>query len=267
MLDELSQAAARQRANHSCAACLRLQAPAVRTRRGQQPGHRAPAGRAPRRAARRPARRASSTTWRATSAPTRSACCRPRRPMPSSPTRQHLIALTQARRAAAPGAAAAPQPHAGRHRARIVRMRRALLAAAAASSPSCRRWKPTCCTCCRAGSTPASCRCSGSTGTRPRKLLEQIIRHEAVHADRRLGRPAPPPAARPALLRLLPPAAARRAADLRRGGAAARDAGAIAPLIDKASTPLPPSAVQASPRSTRSATASRACATCRSATS
>ena len=41
--------------------------------------------------------------------------------------------------------------------------------------------------------------------------------------DRRLGRPAPPPATRPALLRLLPPAVARRAADLRRGGAAARD--------------------------------------------
>ena len=52
----------------------------------------------------------------------------------------------------------------------------------------------------------------------PAQLLEKLILHEAVHADGRLGRPAPPVAARPPLLRILPPPAARRAADLRGSG-------------------------------------------------
>ena len=50
----------------------------------------------------------------------------------------------------------------------IVAMRRAAARARGARSPSCRRWRPTSCTCCRAGSTPAFCSCSGSTGTRRR---------------------------------------------------------------------------------------------------
>jgi malonyl-CoA decarboxylase len=41
--------------------------------------------------------------------------------------------------------------------------------------------EPTCCTCCRAGSTPASCRCGKVDWNSPAQLLEQIIRHEAVH--------------------------------------------------------------------------------------
>ena len=89
------------------------------------------------------------------------------------------------------------------------------------------------------GSTPASCSCSASTGTRPRKLLEQIIQHEAVHQidgwddlRRRLQ-----PDRR--CFAFFHPQLPRRAADLRRGGAAAaRCRSAIAPLIDKASTPL-----------------------------
>ena len=116
------------------------------------------------------------------------------------------------------------------------------------------------------GSTRASCRCSGSTGTRRRKLLEQIIRHEAVHAidgwddlrrrlqpDRRCFAFFHPQLPDEPLIfvevALLPEMPA-----------------AIAPLIDKRSTPLPPDRSR-SPRSIRSATASPACAASRSATS
>ena len=57
----------------------------------------------------------------------------------------------------------------------------------------------------------------------PAMILEKIIRYEAVHEIRELGRPAPPHrSARPALLRVLPSGAGRRAADLRRGRADAR---------------------------------------------
>ena len=101
----------------------------------------------------------------------------------------------------------------------------------------------------------------------PAQLLEQIIRHEAVHADRRLGRPAPAPAARPPLLRVLPSAAAGRAADLRRGGAAARDAGGDRAADRQDGDAAAARARSRSPRSIRSATASPACAACRSATS
>ena len=55
-------------------------------------------------------------------------------------------------------------------------------------------------------------------------ILEKIIRYEAVHRIRELGRSAPPHrSAGPALLRLLPSGADRRAADLRRGRADPRD--------------------------------------------
>jgi malonyl-CoA decarboxylase len=74
----------------------------------------------------------------------------------------------------------------------------------------------------------------------PAQLLEQIIHHEAVHRDRRLGRPAPAPAARPPLLRVLPPAAARRAADLRRGGAAAARCRRDRAADRQGVAPLPP---------------------------
>jgi malonyl-CoA decarboxylase len=72
----------------------------------------------------------------------------------------------------------------------------------------------------------------------PAQLLEQNHPPRGGARDRRLGRSAPSPAARPPLLCLLPPAAARRAVDLRRGGVGRQMAGAIAPLIDKKSHPL-----------------------------
>ena len=60
----------------------------------------------------------------------------------------------------------------------------------------------------------------------PAMILEKIIRYEAVHEIRELGRPAPPHrSARPPLLCVLPSGAARRAADLRRGRADPRNAG------------------------------------------
>ena len=59
--------------------------------------------------------------------------------------------------------------------------------------------------------------------TTPANILEKIIRYEAVHAIRELGRPAQSPrAGGSSLLRLLPSAARRRAADLRRSGSYAR---------------------------------------------
>ena len=96
------------------------------------------------------------------------------------PNAANLLRLTQRRRAAAPGAAATHQPRARRHREH--RCDAAFAARAAGEdSPNCRRSKPTCCTCCRAGSTPASCRLQRVDWNSPAQLLEQIIHHEAVH--------------------------------------------------------------------------------------
>ena len=104
--------------------------------------------------------------------------------------------------------------------------------------------------------------------TTPANILEKIIRYEAVHAIRQLGRPAQPARAdRPALLRLLPPAARRRAADLRRGGA---DRGHPGPRR-AAARPRPHAdrrrARRAPRSSTRSPTPSRASPASPSATS
>ena len=85
--------------------------------------------------------------------------------------------------------------------------------------------------------------------------------------DRRLGRPAPPPATRPPLLRLLPPAIARRAADLRRGGAAARDGRRDRAADRQALARRCRPSSSRWPCSIRSAIASRGCAACRWATS
>ena len=60
-------------------------------------------------------------------------------------------------------------------------MRRALLAAAAEAARAAGASRPTSCTCCRAGSTPASCELQRVDWNSPAQLLEQIIRHEAVH--------------------------------------------------------------------------------------
>ncbi len=51
----------------------------------------------------------------------------------------------------------------------------------------------------------------------PASLIEKLIKYEAVHDIKGLGRREEPARQRPALLRLLPPAAARSAADLRGG--------------------------------------------------
>ena len=70
-------------------------------------------------------------------------------------------------RAAAPGVDAPDQSSRRRHR-RAGAHAACAAVAAARRSRSCARWNPTCCICCRAGSTPASCNCAGSTGTRRR---------------------------------------------------------------------------------------------------
>ena len=112
------------------------------------------------------------------------------------------------------------------------------------------------------------------SGPAPDRLVDAGRHPRADHPlrggarDPGLGRPAPPGAAqRPALLRLLPSLAGRRAADLRRGGADPGD-----PRLDPG--PARRGAGGAAgrrrrrrPCSTRSATASPACAASRSATS
>ncbi len=84
------------------------------------------------------------------------------------PSAPNLLRLTQVSRATAARAAAAHQPCARRH---VEHRRDAPRAArsASAGSPNCWHSRPTCCTCCRAGSTPASCELrNASTGTRRR---------------------------------------------------------------------------------------------------
>ena len=111
-------------------------------------------------------------------------------------------------------------------------------------------------------------------GAAPHRLVDAGRHPRADHPlrgrarDPGLGRPASPRTTlRPPLLRLLPPVAGRRAADLRRGGADPRD-----PELDPdaACGGARRAACDRSRRrrsSTRSATASRACAVSRSAIS
>ena len=97
------------------------------------------------------------------------------------PSADNLIALQAGGRAAAPGVAAPDQSRRRAAPPRSCACARALLVAAGGAAASCARSRPTCCTCCRAGSTPASCRLRRVDWNSPAQLLEQIIRHEAVH--------------------------------------------------------------------------------------
>ena len=129
-----------------------------------------------------------------------------------------------ARRAAAPGAAAAASTALPGGTASIVAMRRALLPRLP-TQPELQAAR---------GRLPAPAVELVQPGL-PRAAAGRLeLARAAARADhparvgacdRRLGRPAPAPAAGPPLLRVLPPAAAGRAADLRRGRAAAGDAG------------------------------------------
>ncbi|TXC66882.1 hypothetical protein FSC37_17065 [Piscinibacter aquaticus] len=198
-----------------------MPAAAVRARRGQQRGHRARSGGALPRAARRRAGellRAPLARLQPRSeggAAKRAGLCR-------GAERRQSAAPDADRRAAAPGAAAAHQPHARRdrqHRGDATR-------AAGAHEPAARaaggggRFPAPAVELVQPGLPAAAARRLEFAGAAAR--ADHPPRGSAP--DRRLGRPASPPAARPPLLRLLPPAAARRAADLRRGGAAAGDA-------------------------------------------
>ena len=224
------------------------------------------AGRPPRRAARRAARAASSTTW-PRARPRPEGVLRAAQAYAEQPDAQRLMRTDAGRRAAAPGVAAPAQPHAGRHRARIVRLRRALLqrlprqpelaaARGRPAAPAVSSWF-----------NPGFLQMRRVDWNSPAQAAGEDHPPRGGARDRRLGRPAPPPAARPALLRLLPPAAARRAADLRRGGAAARDARGDRAADRQGQHAAAARAVHASRRSTGSATASPGCAACRSATS
>ena len=207
-----------------------------------------------------PARRAAST--------------RTRRQHPSrlggatsrTPRRAHLAGSPRSGRAAAAGAVPPPQPRPRRH-GRPGGDARGPDQARRQGRRSCARSTTTSRTCSAPGSTAASWSCAGSTGRRRPTSWRRSSATRPCTRSRAGTTCAAASSRRPALLRLLPSLAGRRAADFRRGGADPRDPGLDPVAAGRGARRCCRPRRRRRRCSTRSRTASRACAASRSAIS